>query len=381
MRADTIDIQATFEAVFKSRPTLVSVAPGRVTVIGEHTDYNQGFVLPVAIDRKVRVAAAPRQDRKVRVYSAQYEARDEWRVDSPRRTGRTEWRDYVRGVGWALVDGRYEIGGADLAIAGDVPQGAGLSSSAALEVAVAGALCAVSGIEVDRRDLALLCQKAENQFVGVQCGIMDQFAAALGEAGHAVLIDCQSLEVERVPMRLEDEGVALVIVDSKAPRRLSETAYNERREECAEAARMLGLESLRDADELSVEALPEPLLRRARHVVRENERVLGTVEALKGSNLERAGGLMYESHESLRRDFQVSCVELDRLVGLARGVSGTLGARLTGAGFGGCTVNLVRTAAIDDFRARVVDSYASETGLAAEMLVCRPSDGLEVIRV
>jgi galactokinase len=178
MRADTIDIQATFEAVFKSRPTLVSVAPGRVTVIGEHTDYNQGFVLPVAIDRKVRVAAAPRQDRKVRVYSAQYEARDEWRVDSPRRTGRTEWRDYVRGVGWALVDGRYEIGGADLAIAGDVPQGAGLSSSAALEVAVAGALCAVSGMEVDRRDLALLCQKAENQFVGVQCGIMDQFAAA-----------------------------------------------------------------------------------------------------------------------------------------------------------------------------------------------------------
>jgi galactokinase len=182
-------------------------------------------------------------------------------------------------------------------------------------------------------------------------------------------------------MRLEDEGVALVIVDSKAPRRLSETAYNERREECAEAARMLGLESLRDADELSVEALPEPLLRRARHVVRENERVLGTVEALKGGNLERAGGLMYESHESLRRDFQVSCVELDRLVELARGVSGTLGARLTGAGFGGCTVNLVRTAAIDDFRARVVDSYASETGLAAEMLVCRPSDGLEVIRV
>jgi galactokinase len=182
-------------------------------------------------------------------------------------------------------------------------------------------------------------------------------------------------------MRLEDEGVALVIVDSKAPRRLSETAYNERREECAEAARMLGLESLRDADELSVEALPEPFLRRARHVVRENERVLGTVEALKGGNLERAGGLMYESHESLRRDFQVSCVELDRLVELARGVSGTLGARLTGAGFGGCTVNLVRTAAIDDFRARVVDSYASETGLAAEMLVCRPSDGLEVIRV
>jgi galactokinase len=262
-----------------------------------------------------------------------------------------------------------------------VPLGAGLSSSAALEVAIAEALCAVSGLKLDPRELALLCQRAENQFVGVQCGIMDQFASALGRAEHAVLIDCRSLEVEHVPLRLEYEGVALVIVDSKVRRRLSDTAYNDRRRECVEAARLLGAESLRAADERSLGTLPEPLLRRARHVAGENERVLGTVDALKRGDLERAGVLMYESHESLQRDFEVSCGALDRLVELARGVPGVLGARLTGAGFGGCTVNLARSESIDEFRAAVVDRYASETGLAAEMLVCGTSDGLEVTRV
>ena len=242
-------------------------------------------------------------------------------------------------------------------------------------------MCAVSGIEFDRRELALLCQRAENQFVGVQCGIMDQFASALGRAGHAVLIDCQSLDVEHVPLTLEHESAALVIVDSKVPRKLTNTAYNERREECAEAARLLGIESLRDVDETPASGLPEPLLRRVRHVVAENERVLDTVDALKRGDLERAGVLMYGSHESLRRDFEVSCGELNQLVELARGVPGVLGARLTGAGFGGCTVNLVRSESIDEFRAGVVDRYATETGLRADMLVCSPSDGLEVIRV
>jgi len=381
MRADTSDICDAFEAAFHSRPTFIAEAPGRVNLIGEHTDYNQGFVLPVAIDRRVRVAAAPREDRKVRVYSAQYEARDEWRMDAPRRTGRAEWRDYVRGVAWALLDARWDIKGADLAIVGDVPLGAGLSSSAALEVAVAGALCAASGIEIDRRELALLCQKAENQFVGVQCGIMDQFASALGKAGHAVLIDCRSLDVEQVPLPPAEQGVALVIVDSRVPRRLSETAYNERRDECAEAARLLGVGSLREADEEAAAGLSEPLSRRAGHVIRENVRVVDTVEALKGGDLDRAGKLMYQSHESLRDDFEVSRGELDRLVELARDVRGVLGARLTGAGFGGCTVNLIREEALQAFRVNVVERYASETRLAAEMLVCKPSDGLEVVRV
>lgn len=376
-----MDIPATFETAFHSRPMVVSTAPGRVNLIGEHTDYNDGFVLPVAINRAVRVAASPRDDRKVRVYSAQYEARDEWRIDAPRRTGRAEWRDYVRGVAWALQEARLEIVGADLAIAGDVPLGAGLSSSAALEVAAAGALCAVSGIEVNPRELALLCQKAENQFVGVRCGIMDQFASALGLAGHALLVDCRSFETEYAPLPLAEQGVMLLVVDSKVPRRLPETAYNARRVECAEAAQRLGIGSLRDAGGGMIAALPDPLRRRARHVVGENDRVLDTVEALKRHQLEAAGELMYQSHKSLRDDFEVSCRELDLLVELASEAPGVLGARLTGAGFGGCTVNLVREEAIDAFKVGVVERYARETGLAAEMLVCKPSDGLEVLRV
>jgi galactokinase len=210
---------------------------------------------------------------------------------------------------------------------------------------------------------------------------MDQFASALGRPGHALFVDCRSLEVEHVPLPLDEHGAALVIVDSKVTRRLSDTAYNERRQECTEAARLLMVESLRAADEHSIEALPEPLMRRARHVVRENERVLGTVDALKRGDLERTGALMCESHESPRGDFEVSCEELDRLVDLARGVTGVLGARLTGAGFGGCTVNLVRAETIDEFRAGVVERYATETGLPAEMLVCSPSGGLEVTPV
>ena len=285
------------------------------------------------------------------------------------------------GSGLGAAGGEVRDQGADLAIAGDVPPGAGLSSSAAVELAVAGAFCGTSGLEVDHRKLALICQRAENQFVGVQCGIMDQFASALGKAGHALLIDCRSLEVEPVLVPFKEQGVAMVIVDSKVPRRLADTAYNERRNECAEAARLLGIESLRDADESQEATLPDPLSRRARHVIRENDRVLGTAEALTQGDLERAGRLMNQSHESLRDDFEVSCPELDRLVDLARDVPGVLGARLTGAGFGGCTVNLVRSRVIDDFREGVVHRYATETGLAAEMHVCLPSDGLEVVRV
>jgi galactokinase len=367
-----------FEEAFGSAPTVTSRAPGRVNLIGEHTDYNDGLVLPVAIDRSVRVLAAPRDDGRVRVFSVEFNARDDWAIDSPRRTGRGEWRDYVRGVAWALLDARIALKGADLAIDGDVPLGAGLSSSAALEVAVGGALCAVSGLEVERPAIALACQRAENQFVGVQCGIMDQFAAALSMEGHALLIDCRSLEFEHVPLPLARQGVALAIVDSKVPRRLSETPYNLRREECARAAANLGLDSLRDADENSIGRLAEPLDRRARHVLGENRRVLASVEALRNGDLERLGRLMYESHESLRSDFEASCPELDRLVELARGAPGVLGSRLTGAGFGGCTVNLVRADELEAFETAVVAPYREETGLEAEMLVCSPSQGLEV---
>ncbi|HEV8574904.1 MAG TPA: galactokinase family protein, partial [Dehalococcoidia bacterium] len=256
MTADRDTLLHSFERAFGRAPTLVSEAPGRVNLIGEHTDYNEGFVLPVAIDRTVAVAAALVEGKKVRVYSADFDARDEWPADAPRRTGRREWRDYVRGVAWALLDAGYELRGADLAIAGDVPLGAGLSSSAALEVAFSGVLCAVSEIHVEPERLALLGQKAENQFVGVQCGIMDQLAAACSRSGHALLIDCWTLKIEHVPLPDDD---AIVVVDSKVSRELGETAYNERREECAAAARVLGVEALRNASEGAVAGLPEPL--------------------------------------------------------------------------------------------------------------------------
>jgi len=371
-------LRHTFERAFGRAPEIVAEAPGRVNLIGEHTDYNGGFVLPVGIDRTVAVAAAPAEGKRVRVYSADFDARDEWQVDAPRRTGRREWRDYVRGVAWALLDAGYELRGADVAIAGDVPLGAGLSSSAALEVAVGGALCGIGGVEVKMQRLALLCQKAENQFVGVQCGIMDQLAAACAREEHALLVDCRSLQVERVPL---PDDVAIVVVDSKVQRALGETAYNERREDCVAAAWALGIKALRDASERDVGPLPEPLNRRTRHVISENRRVLEAVAALRSENLNRIGKLMYESHASLRDDFEVSTPELDLLVELALRTEGVIGARLTGAGFGGCTVNLVERKAAGRFEAGIIEPYRAETGLVAEMIVCRAVDGLRVSRL
>jgi len=371
MQAEVQSIEHVFRQRFGREPALVAEAPGRVNLIGEHTDYNDGFVLPVAINRTIAAAAALAEGNTVRVFSAEFDARDEWGVAAPRRTGRREWRDYVRGVAWALLDAGYELRGVDLAIAGDVPLESGLSSSAALEVAVAGAFCAASGIEMDPGRLALVCQKAENQFVGVQSGMMDQLAAAWSRAGHALLIDCRSLELDYVPL---PGDVAIIVVDSKMRRPLGETAYNQRRQECAAAARALGVESLRNAPVSDIERLPEPLKRR------ENQRVLEAVDALRSSNVARLGELMYQSHASLRDDFEVSTPELDLLVELASRAEGLIGARLTGAGFGGCTVNLVARDAVARFEAGVVEPYRAKTGLAAEMFVCHAVDGLRVSR-
>jgi galactokinase len=239
----------------------------------------------------------------------------------------------------------------------------------------------VAGIEATPVRLAMLCQRAENEFVGVQCGIMDQLASALGKDGHALLIDCRSLEVEHVPLRLDEADVSVVIVDSKVPRRLADTPYNQRREECAEAAHRLGVPALRDAALEQVESLPEPLNRRGRHVVRENQRVLDAMQALKARDFDRFGALMRRSHESMRDDFEASCPELDLLVELAVESPGVLGARLTGAGFGGCTVNLVRSESIEELRRTVSGRYERETGLQPCVYVCRPSEGLRVLNV
>jgi galactokinase len=424
MTADTAALRRAFEEQFGRSPDLIAEAPGRVNLIGEHTDYNGGFVLPVAIDRTVAVALAPRDDGLIRAYSLDYDQSDEFPAERVRRFMGTKggWRDYMRGVVWALLDEQLPVGGADIAITGDVPQGAGLSSSAALEVAVAGALTA-STAEVrqpglrgpesnvaassppsvaetfqsrradlqphrEPRDLALLCQKAENLFVGVQSGIMDQFSSALGVAGHALFIDCRSLDVTPVPL---PKGVVIAVIDSKVPRKLGDTLYNKRRKECEKAARALGLESLRDAAEpllfrFDEEEDEEPgekdtLRRRARHVITENKRVLAAVDALKGEDFVLLGRLMRDSHVSLRDDFGVSTPQLDLLTDLALTVKGVIGARLTGAGFGGCTVTLVRENAVDRLRETVLPKYRASTGLVAEMHVCRAVDGLRVTHV
>lgn len=385
------EVTATFRERFGRAPEAIAEAPGRVNLVGEHLDYNGGLVLPVAIDRSVLVAFARRDDAEVGVYSVEFGEDSAFRLGSQMQTNaEAPWSKYVRGVSWVLTEACDPHFGLDLAVDGDVPLGAGLSSSAALEVATAGALRASWDLDLDEKRLALLCQRAENEFVGVQCGVMDQLASALGRADYALLIDCRSLECEHVPLLLNDHGLAIVVVDSGQRRKLEQSDYNRRREECVEALQVLREQmredppvALRDVmmDDLGTCSLPEPLLRRTRHVVTEQARVERAVGALRAGNLERLGALMNESHASLRDDFEVSTSELDRLVELAQAEPDVLGARLTGAGFGGCTVNLVRQDAVDVFAVDVVERYVSETKLSARMLVCRAADGLRVNRL
>ncbi len=375
MPADTANLARAFAVQHGYQPRFIAEAPGRVNLIGEHTDYNDGFVLPVAIDRAVAVTVAPREDSRVRAHSVDHDQRDDFSLDNARRHPMGGWRNYVRGVLWALLDSQIPLRGVDLSISGDVPQGAGLASSAALELALAGAICAASGIELPAREMALLCQRAEHMYAGVQCGIMDQFAAALGREGYALFIDCQSLKTEDVPL---PDGVAIVVIDSKVPRGLAGTPYNRRRDECAEAARALGLASLRSAQESQIESLPDGLRRRARHVVTENARVLAAKAALRDGDCGTLGRLFAESHASLRDSFEASTPEIDLLVELANAAPGAIGARLTGGGFGGCTVNLVEAAQVQRFGEAVVSQYRGRTGLDGQAHVCRAVDGMQV---
>jgi len=365
-------------------------APGRVNLIGEHTDYNEGFVLPVAIDRTVLAAFSARSDRQVRVYSLEFDEEDSFSLDDIKRLKGDVWSNYVRGVAAVLQEAGYRLTGLDMAIQGDVPIGAGLGSSAALEVAVLGTFQRAAALTVDPRDQALLAQRAENEFVGVGCGIMDQMAAVMGRRDHALLIDCRSLETEAVPLNLAAHGLKIVVAHTGVRRALSDSAYNQRRQECSRAVQVLAnvivagpVGALRDITSKGVAdhegSLPEPLARRARHVVSENERVLKGVDGLRRGDLLAFGQLLYASHQSLALDYEVSSPELDLMVELTRGVEGVVGARMTGAGFGGCTVNLVRQEAVDNFRRQVIEVYRGRTGLPAEMHVCEAVDGLRII--
>ena len=321
-----------YRTSFGGEPELVASAPGRINLIGEHTDYNGGFVLPCVVGRRVAVAVSRGGGE---LYSTTF--------DETHRLGErkvSSWADYPRGVVWALGEEGHEVGEFRATFAGDVPLGSGLSSSAAIEAATALALDALFGLGIERKELAVLCQRAENDFVGVQSGIMDQYASLLCEAGSALLIDCRSLEAKGVPLDLEGAGLALLVCDTRVERGLADTGYNDRRAACERAARALGVELLRDANEGDLSRLSGGELKRARHIVTENQRVLEAVDALRRGDSRELGRLMYASHASMRDDFEISTRELDAFVETAESI-GALGARLTGAGFGGSAIALV----------------------------------------
>jgi galactokinase len=371
-----------FTQLFKAAPRIFQ-APGRVNLIGEHTDYNDGFVMPAAIGFSTRVAIAPRHDRKLVVRSENFAEQLEFNLDALPDKGSKHWSDYVIGVAETLAYSGSRLIGANLLVEGDVPQGAGLSSSASLEVAVGYALLDVAGDAIDLTKLALLCQKAENEFVGARCGIMDQFISSHGQSGHALLLDCRSLEHRLLP--LGDEA-RLVICNTMVRHSISGGEYNRRRAECEAGVRCLaahlpGIRALRDVtlSDLTTYGgdLPEKVMRRCRHVITENSRVLQASSALERRDLETFGLLMRESHISLRQDFEVSCAELDLMVELAGQAPGVYGARMTGGGFGGCTINLVRKDCVTEFKAHVEDRYRRSTGRSAEIYVCSAANGVK----
>jgi galactokinase len=353
-------------------------APGRVNLIGDHTDYNDGFVLPAALDRQIAVAATAREDSLVNVYALDFNRWD--RFDLQKEVvplGENSWGNYIRGMAWSLLGEGCQLRGMDAAVAGDIPIGAGLSSSAAIEVAAGYAMLQLSHGNLDRKSLALAAQKAENEFVGMRCGIMDQYISCMGQCNHALLIDCRSLDYRTVPL---PAGALIVIVDSGVHRGLVGMEYNERRSECETAAAHFGVRALRDvasqAFEKRAHELSATVRRRARHVISENHRTVSAAAALAADDLQTVGNLMVASHASLRDDFEVSCPELDLLVEIALGVNGVYGARLTGAGFGGSMVALVQSEAAGDLTAAIARRYRPAAGRQATVHVCKASEGV-----
>ena len=372
--------QSLFAEKFGYPATHVIQAPGRVNLIGEHTDYNDGFVLPCAIDYQTVISCAKRDDRQVRVIAADYgNETDAFSLDAPIVTHDSQqWSNYVRGVVKHLQKRNKNFGGADLVISGNVPQGAGLSSSASLEVAVGTVFQQLYHLPLDGAQIALNGQEAENQFVGCNCGIMDQLISALGRRDSALLIDCRSLETRAVPM---PDNVAVVIVNSNVQRGLVDSEYNTRRKQCEEAARFFGVKALRDVSPEQFEARQhqlDPLVaKRARHVISENARTLAAADALAAGDLQRMGRLMAESHASMRDDFEITVPPIDKLVEIVKAAIGPRGGvRMTGGGFGGCVVALMPQDLVETVRAAVAHEYPRQTGgLQETFYVCQASQG------
>jgi len=375
-----LQILDAFKARFGTTASICR-APGRVNLIGEHTDYNDGFVLPAAIEFYCWAAAAPRRDGKLAIHSDNFNETIEVSLDSLSPLANKHWANYTLGVAWALRRAGKPISGANVYVSGEVPLGAGLSSSAAVEVSVALALLNDRGNSVDRAELAQLCQKAENEFVGARVGIMDQFVSCYGRASHALLLDCRSLKHEFVEL---PANLQLVICNTMVRHELASGEYNARRAECEEGVRILrivlpGIRALRDVTLPQLEDhrqnLSAKVFARCRHVITENARVKSAVEAFRKGDTAALGPLLQDSHRSLRDDYEVSCRELDLMVEIAAAQPGTIGARMTGGGFGGCTINLVETTAVSDFRRKVAAAYSSKIGLTPEIYVSPASEG------
>ncbi|HZQ94750.1 MAG TPA: galactokinase [Candidatus Sulfotelmatobacter sp.] len=378
------DLARNFEARFGNTPRIFR-APGRVNLIGEHTDYNEGFVLPAAVEFSTCVAISPRADSKLLIQSNEFAGTLEFDVDHLPASRTGSWSDYVLGVASVLRQHGSSFPGASLLVHGNVPIGAGLSSSAAIEVASALAFMSLDGKGLPLPEVAKLCRQAENEFVGARVGIMDQFVSCMGKAGHALLLDCRSLEFKFAPI---PPGIELVVCNTMVKHDLATGAYNQRREECERGVRRFAqadpsIRALRDVSPELLERvgseLPETIRKRCTHVIQENQRTLDAARALADGDLARMGKLMRESHQSLRDLYQVSCRELDAMVEAAQGLPGFIGGRMTGGGFGGCTVNLVRSEKASEFAAEIAERYQKATAIRPQIYSCRAENGAQEV--
>lgn len=379
MKALINNTTQAFAAIFGYKPDTVVQAPGRVNLIGEHTDYNDGFVLPCAIDYQTVISCHKRSDNLIRVIAVDYNnQQDQFLLESEiEKHPNYQWANYVRGVIKHIIKYTKNISGVDFAISGNIPQGAGLSSSASLEVAIGKMFQVLFDLPLDGKQIALIGQEAENQFVGCNCGIMDQLISSLGQAQHALLIDCRSLEVSPVSI---PEDLAVVIINSNIKRGLVDSEYNTRRKQCEAAAKALGIKALRDAslvDLLQIQASLDPIVyKRAHHVITENERTLKAAHALANEDYPLLSKLMAESHNSMRDDFQITVPAIDYLVEIVQGVIGNQGGvRMTGGGFGGCVVALVPKDKIGDVKDAVSQNYHKKFAIKEDFYICQPSEG------
>jgi len=377
-------IRSKFEEVFRAGGEELTFvrAPGRVNLIGEHTDYNDGFVLPMAIDREIISAFQPRSDRLVSLYSYNFSSSCQFSLDEIAYEEKESWANYVKGVIYLFRERGIALRGMNMVLEGDISLGAGLSSSAAMEVVTALSLQSLNHFEWEPVETIKLCQRAENEFVGVNCGIMDQFVSLLGKRDKALFLDCRTLDYQLIP--LPGEELKIVVCNTRVKRGLADSGYNKRREECEEGVSSLKkhlphIKALRDVKETDFERykgfLPGVIKKRCRHIIGENQRVLQSVSALEKNDFRKFGQLMNESHRSMRDEYEISCPELDLMVEIAWETEGVLGARMTGGGFGGCTVNLVEEKKVAEFKERISRRYREKTGISPEIYICRAEDG------